>query len=202
VVVRYPKDHPKRSDMRAYAQRLDDAYEMIRSKLAVTFDDRITVYLYDSAEQGRRFTGRALAFAAPEDRTVHMTTENTIAHEMVHVVALAVGYAQMPLFGEGIAVWLDGEPDGSHHDKAAKLMREGKLPSLETLLMRFRDDEVTSYAAAGSFTGFVITTCGLDAFKRIYVAADPVASAPQVLKVSLADLDAAWRKSLEAPAPR
>lgn len=198
VVVRYPKDHPRRSDMRAYAQRLDDAYEMIRTKLGVTFEDAVTVYVYDSAEQGRRFTGRTLAFAAPEDRTVHMTMDNTIAHELVHVVALAVGYAQLPLFGEGIAVWLDGEGDAAHHDKAAKLLREQRLPSLDTLLKRFREDEGTSYAAAGSFTGFVIATCGLDAFKRIYLAADPVAAAPEMLGKSLADLDAAWRKSLEA----
>ena len=101
-----------------------------------------------------------------------------------------LGEYDVPLFGEGIAVWLDGEGEASHHDAAAKLLREKRLPSLETLLKRFRDDEGTSYAAAGSFTGFVISTCGIDAFKRMYLAADPIGAAPEVIGKSLADLDA------------
>lgn len=196
VVVRFPKDHPMRAGMRAHAERLDAAYESICTRLAVKYDEKITVYLYASKDQGRRFTGRTLAFAEPEGRTVHQTTENTLGHEMTHVIALAVGYAQLPLFGEGLGVWLDGQPDELHHQQAAVLLREGKLPSQDTLLTRFRDDESTSYPAAGSFVGFLIETCGLDAFKRIYVMPDPVAQAPQVLGKSLAELDSLWRTAI------
>jgi hypothetical protein len=197
VVVRYPKDHPHRSDMRAYAQKLDAAYEAIRTKLAVSFEEKVTVYVYDSADQGRRFTGRTLAFAAVEDRAVHLTMENSIAHELVHVLAASIGYAQVPLFGEGLAVWLDGESEASHHDVAAKMLREGRLPSLEVLLSGFREDEGVSYPAAGSFAGFVIGTAGLEAFKRLYVAPDPRGVAREVLGMSLEEVDGLWRKSLE-----
>ncbi len=193
VLVRYPKDHPRRSDMRAYAARLDAAYEAIRTKLGIDFNDKVTVFLYVSDEQGRRFTGRTLAFAAPEDRTVHQKIDNTIGHELVHVLALAVGYAQVPLFGEGLAVWLDGETEQSHHDRAAQLLRDQKLPSLENLLAHFRADEAVTYPAAGSFVGFVIETCGIDALKRIYLAPDPVASAPVTLGHGLDELDQMWR---------
>ena len=196
VVVRFPKDHPRRTGMREYAESLDATYESIRRALAIEYADKITVYLYTNKDQGRRFTGRTLAFAEPETHSVHQTMENTLGHEMAHVIALGVGYAQAPLFGEGLGVWLDGEPADGHHARAAALLHEDQLPALDELLARFREDEKRTYPAAGSFVGFVIDTCGLDAFKRIYVAPDPVASAPEVLGASLADLDARWRAML------
>lgn len=196
VVVRHPADHPGAAQMREYAARLDAAYESSRRRLGVAFDDKVTVYLYADKEQGLRFTGRPLAFASPGERAVHQTMENTIGHELTHVVALGIGYAQVPLFGEGVAVWLDGDTDDLHHERAAELLAAGKLPTLGTLLSNFRDDESVTYPAAGSFCGFVITTCGIEAFRRVYVAPDPVASAPSTLGKSLETLDAEWRAFL------
>ena len=166
----------------------------------MAFDDKVTVYLYADKEQGLRFTGRPLAFASPGERAVHQTMENTVGHELTHVVALGIGYAQVPLFGEGVAVWLDGDTDDLHHTRAADLLAAGKLPTLATLLDNFRDDESVTYPAAGSFCGFVIATCGLEAFRRVYVAPDPVASAPSTLGKSLETLDAEWRAFLRSRA--
>lgn len=196
VVVRHAPDHPRAREMRGYVERLDATYETIRKRLGTRFDDVVTVYLYADKAEGERLTGRPLAFAAPSEHAVHQTMDNTIGHELTHVIALGVGYAQVPLFGEGIAVWLDGDTDDAHHDRAAELLREGKLPTLEFMLARFREDEAVTYPASGSFTGFVVATCGLEAFRRVYVAPDPVAAAPQMLGRSLAELDAAWRAFL------
>lgn len=198
VIVRHPPEHPRRREIEAYVKRLDAAYETVRKRLGVRFDDVVTVFLHVDKVEGERLTGRPLAFASPYERAVHQTMENTISHELTHVIALGIGQAHAPLLGEGIAVWLDGEPEGSHHERAAALAREGKLPTLDVLLTRFREDESLTYPAAGSFVGFVIETRGIERFRRIYVSTDPVADAPEILGAPLAEIDAAWRASLAA----
>ncbi|MBL8858038.1 MAG: hypothetical protein JNL28_06015 [Planctomycetes bacterium] len=196
ITLKFAPDHPQAAEMKEWAAKFAAAYGMARTRMAVAFDEPITVYVYTDEEQGKRFTGRALAFASPHDRTVHQTLANTLGHELSHVIAQGIGYAQVELFGEGLAVWCDGSTDEAHHDRAAQLLRNGKLPTLATLLDDFRSDEARTYPAAGSFCGYVIATAGLDALKRIYVTPDPVGHAQKVFGKSLATLDEEWREFL------
>jgi hypothetical protein len=196
IVLRYPKDHPHAAEMSRLGARLEKAYEDIVKRLDVRFGEKITVYVYRDGEDGKRLTGRELDYANPEGRAVHQRFESTAGHEMAHVIALELGYSQTGLFGEGLAVWLNGDAPREHHAQAAKLLKDGKLPSLDALLTRFRD-EASAYPAAGSFCGYLIEKHGLGAFKKLYPLPDPARASREVLGASLEDVDAAWRKSLE-----
>jgi hypothetical protein len=196
VVVRYPKNHPRASGMKEYAQALDAGFETVTKKIAVEYTGKITAFVYANKEQGQSMTGRPLAFANPEGKAVHQTMANTISHEMTHVIALSIGSAQTALCGEGLGVWCDGASDVEHHARAAELAKQGTLPAMATLLGDFRGNEALSYPAAGSFVGYVIATFGLDAFKRLYLDPDPAAHSKAVLGKPLDDVDRDWRAFL------
>jgi hypothetical protein len=196
LVLRYPPG-VRAVSMQQLGKRLDEAYEDIRKRLAVTYDDPITVFLYRDMEQGKQLTGGDLDFASPETRTVHQTFNSTPAHEMVHVIGVKMGTPETHLLGEGIAVYLNGAPPKVHHQKAAQLLAGKKLPSLKSLVEEFREQEL-GYPAAGSFCGFLIETYGLEKFKEMYPTADAPAAFLKVLEMSLDDLERKWHEFLAA----
>src|SRR6185295_11131323 len=71
LVLRYPKDHPRASGMKAFGEKLDRAFEDVVKSLGVDYTDRITAYLYRDDFQGKNLTGRDLDFANPEGRAIH-----------------------------------------------------------------------------------------------------------------------------------
>lgn len=196
LVLRYPPDHPWASDLESHAERFEQALAAIETALEIEVREPITMFLYRDDTQGKALTGRPLAYAEAERRAVHQGPTNTPGHELVHVVALDMGYAQTGLFGEGLAVWLDGQPGAYHHARAAELLRAGTLPSLDALLDDFRAQE-QGYPAAGSFVGWILETYGLDALRRLYPVRDLRAAFPQVVGKSVAELEEAWRAALE-----
>ena len=195
LLLRYPPDHPRARGIAEYGKRLDRAYEDIVRSLGVEYDERITVMLYRDAEQGQRLTGRELDFANPEGRTVHQRPNSTLGHEMVHCIALRLGAAQCGLFGEGIAVWLDGEGAKLRHQAAAELLAKGELPTLAALVDDFAA-QAQGYPAAGSFCGWLIEAHGIGRFREVYATADPRAALRGALGKELEELDAAWRAYL------
>jgi len=198
LTLRYSPDPGVVAAIPELAKRLDPAYEEIRKALAVDYKEKITMYVYRDNDEGQPLVGRELDFAEPDQRTVHQTVHSTLSHEMTHCIARAIGYAQTGLFGEGLAVYFNGAPPEFHHQTAAKLLADGKLPSLDSLLKDFRGQE-NSYPAAGSFCGFVIETFGIEKFKTLYLSTDPAAIAPDVLGAPLADVEAKWRTKLKTP---
>ena len=196
LVLRFPPDHALAGEMGSYGARLEEALDRITSVLGVEVSDPITVYLYRDASQGRALTGRDLAYAEPERRAVHQDASHTPGHELAHVVALQLGYAQTGLLGEGLAVWLNGASPEAHHERARELLAKGEPPSMDELLGDFRG-QTSGYPAAGSFCGWLIETHGLDALSRLYPSKDLDAAAQAALGRSMADLDTAWRRSLQ-----
>lgn len=180
------------------SKRMDAAYEEIKKALAVDYGDRITVYIYKDGEEGKILVGRDLDFAEPDSRMVHQTVHSTLSHEMTHCIARAIGYAQTGLFGEGLAVWFNGNKPEETHRIAAKLLADGKLPGVDEMLHDFRKQE-NGYPAAGSFCGFVIETYGIDKFKKLYVLTDPAAAAQEVLGASFDEVEKGWLAKLKSP---
>lgn len=195
LVIRHPADHPLAAGIEAYGERMEHALAGIADTLGVRVDEPITVFLYRDKAQGEALTGRPLAFAEPERRAVHQDATNTLGHELTHVVALQLGYAQTGLFGEGIAVWLDGTPPSVHHERASALLESGELPPLDALLADFRGQE-RGYPAAGSFCGWLLETHGLAAMRALYPRKDLDAAARATLGRGIAELDTDWRAFL------
>jgi len=197
LLLRYSPDNPRAKEIESYGDKLDQTFEDIVKRLAVEYSDRITVYIYRDGDEGKKLTGRELDFSAPEDKTVHQTANSTLGHEMVHCVALKIGYAQTGLLGEGIAVYLNGAPPEEHHKRAANLVAKGALPTQKQLLEEFRN-QANGYAAAGSFCGYLVETFGIEKFKQLYVRTDPAEISSAVLGKSFEDVDADWRAFLKS----
>jgi hypothetical protein len=194
-VLRHSPRHPQASQMKAKLAELEQSKRATCQALEVEFDEPITVYLYSDLDEGRQLTGATLDFADPEGRQVHQQWNSYIGHEMVHVIAHnSLQYGKTGILGEGIAVWLNGQ-FRSHHGDAKKLLDEGQLPSVKDLLERFREVE-NSYPAAGSFTGFLIETQGLEVFKELYPLADPSARLKELTGKSFEDLEPEWHAHL------
>ena len=196
VELRYPPDHPLADEIAAYAARLDAAYERVRSALGVPgYDERITVWSYKDRAQGRALTGRELAFADGPGRAVHMHPANTDGHELVHVIARAVGPTQAEWLSEGIAVWLDGTAPRTHRQRAHELLRDGALPGLDALFTRFRSLEA-GYPAAGALVGYLIEREGMATFLRLYTSDQPRAALESLYDAALEELESAWHARL------
>ena len=110
-------------------------------------------------------------------------------HEVVHLYSAAFGRT-VALWSEGLAVAFQTNPQGgdlSPHwsgvlldDWVRRFHAEGRLIAISDLLttadFRRFDDSVT-YPEAGSFTRFVIDTCGLQGMKQMFGAVATGASA-------------------------
>jgi len=197
IALRFSPAHPSAKQMKDYLRRLEESKRATCSALDVEFPERITVYLYRDDEEGRLLAGRDLDFADPRGRAVHQRWESFIGHEMVHVIAHTVlGDAKTGILGEGIAVWLNGQTPQQHHARAAALMRDGRLPSVDALVGDFRAQS-EGYPSAGSFCGFFLETYGLEAFKRLYPLGDPSAAAKEAVGKTFPEMDAEWREYLK-----
>lgn len=197
IVLRSAKDHPHAAEMKAYANRLTQAKDEICRRLELEFPETITVFLYKDLDQGRLLTGGTLDFADPAQRRVHQRWESFIGHEMVHVIAhTTLQNAGTPLLGEGIAVWLNGQPEEAHHRRAAEIQAQGKLPAVADLVQGLREQD-RAYPAAGSFCGFLIETHGLEVFKELYPLEDPSARLLELAGASFLDLEPAWHEHLK-----
>ena len=58
-------------------------------------------------------------------------------------------------------------------------------------------DQGQGYPAAGSFTGFLIDTHGLEVFKQIYPLADPSARAKELVGKSFVEMETDWHAELD-----
>lgn len=197
IVLRHAADHPEASRMKAYAQSLRASKAATCQALEVEFEEDITVFLYKSNEEGKLLTGGNLDFADPKGRAVHQGWNSYIGHEMVHVIAHnTLQYGRTGILGEGIAVWLNGQPAERHHRRAQELLGAGELPSVERLLSAFRE-ESNGYPAAGSFCGFLLEAHGLELFKQVYPLEDPSAKAKELVGLSFPEMEADWHELLE-----
>jgi hypothetical protein len=197
LLLRYPPDHPRAAEMKDFGEKLDAAFESICAALGIDYGERVTAWLYRDGEEGQRLTGRALAFADPEGRAFHQGPGNSLAHELVHVLALKLGYAQTAALGEGLAAWLDGNGAEWHREQARKLLEAGTLPSVAALFEQFREQK-DGYPAAASLCGYLIETWGMPKFVKLYVSTDPRKAAPAVLGTDFAAIEEAWHASLRA----
>jgi hypothetical protein len=169
-------------------------------ELGVSPPPRVAYYRYASKQQKAELTGNG-GNAHTDLRAIYTIWPGD-AHEIVHILTQQWGETDRALLGEGIAVHASGNWQGRPVDDYARdLLVAGKIPPLSTLASTddaFRGaDSLVTYAAAGSFVGYLVRLKDMAAFKRVYVAGAPL---DERLKAEygkdLAALDAEWRASL------
>jgi len=201
------------------AQRLardcDFRVNQLEARLGVRENERITAFMFRSANEKRALMGAARVYIAkPWRREVYLQLSDfphpVIAHELAHIVARHAargpfgiaghlgGLIPEPTLVEGLAVALDptSRDELTPHQwaKAAQLAKVA--PSLEALLgpSFFGTNQALAYTLAGSFLSHVLETRGQEKVREIYRRADVVA----VLGKPWKELEAEWRRALES----
>jgi len=168
----------------------------------------VDVWLYDDARRQGSLTGaRGFIFAKPWQRSLHLHAVRgrvrSLDHELVHVLAAEFGpppfrASWLPGMTEGLAVALAGRMDRepAAHARAAAALAAGDLPDVEGFLglRAFGGSGMgRSYAAAGSFCGWLLMAHGPAPVREAYRTGD----LEEAFGEPLADLQDGWFAFLE-----
>lgn len=156
----------------------EESYRLVRRFLGVGGPERVTYRKYPTVAIKEELSGRG-GNAHRVGHTIH-TIWATDRHEIVHVLADRWGDPPA-LLAEGLAVHLSGGWQGRPvREFARSLVRAGRWipPSkiLSTRAFRSRPDQRT-YAVAGAFVEWVLTTGGKKTLRALYRALRNGASA-------------------------
>jgi hypothetical protein len=213
LTLRYASGGPWARDIALHARDFEFRWTELRQTLGTAPDGKITCWLFDSAEQKRRYLGAShTQIAKPWRREIYLQHADwphpVVKHELAHVLAGAFGD---PIFHvarrgfhfsvgliEGAAVAADDPPQRVSLDQQVKIMRaEGLLPPLERIFGPgfFAYSGPQAYTAAGSFCRFLIETRGAERFRALYRSAGDFAS---VYGEPLQALERAWLQRVDA----
>lgn len=200
-------------DAELVARDCDAHLASVERYLGVRGPERVTVYLFASAEDKGRLTGAShTQIAKPWRGEIYLQAapypHPVLGHELAHVVAGAVGRGPFrvagPLGGllpdpgriEGLAVAAapDEDDDLTPTEWSRAMLDLRILPPLEAIfrLSFFGQNASKAYTVAGAFTSYLYETRGAEAIRRWY-AGDDLRS---ITGKSLAELDQEFRTSL------
>jgi len=181
----YPKEalHDRQVQVIKGEAEFQYAIDAERMKEALKPGEKISVYLYPSAESKRKFIGTSTTnIAKPWRREIHLTLdsfEETFRHEVVHVLAADIGLpiicaSDRMALNEGYATAIDWDWGRfSPHEYAAALQRDKLLGDPESLFefTGFATHQGSyAYVLAGSFSRYLIDRYGVSSFKAVFPA--------------------------------
>jgi hypothetical protein len=151
----------------------------------------------------RRIVGiallRANAIVIADDTDV----EKFMRHELAHLFAAKWNLQAPRLLVEGLATFLQGDWNGRPLDFAAlSLLRNGtrRFPLSFKYPFTFpKKHSAELYILAGSFTAFLISRFGWDAYRRLYRSAHTFnlgRKFRRILGISLSEAESQWRREL------
>ena len=181
----YPKEALRDREVQVLKGEAEFQYaiDADRMKGSLKPGEKISVYLYASAESKRQFIGTSTTnIAKPWRREIHLTLdsfEETFRHEVVHVLAAESGLpiicaSNRMALNEGYATAIDWDWGRfSPHEYAAALQRDKLLGNPEALfeLTGFATQQgAYAYVVAGSFARYLIDRYGINSFKEVFPA--------------------------------
>jgi hypothetical protein len=181
--------------------------------LGIDPPERVTAWVYRSAEEKRRLVGAAATeYAKPWLREIHLvdgpSPHPLLRHELVHAAAaeIARGPLRVPARAavlvsaglvEGLAAALE-TPRGRFtvHEWSRAARDLGLLPDLARIVGPagfYAEPPARAYAAAGSFLAFLLERRGAAVVREAYRTGDVAAAA----RAPLAALAEEWRRFLD-----
>ncbi|MBI4758293.1 MAG: hypothetical protein HY783_04745 [Chloroflexi bacterium] len=165
-VFHYAPAYSRQSEIAAYAARHDAAFEYNCNYLGVTLNNKVSFYVYDELAEG---------FAVPEWNEISADDDQSVGHEMTHIIAFHIAgeRQKIKLIDEGVATWLNhSRRVTDHHQAAWEYIQEHDLFPLAELAHNktFRRQRLQPYYPAASFVGYLIENYGLDAFRQLWTA--------------------------------
>ncbi len=184
-IIRYDDLPSIRDDIEQIALDHEYRYDQLRKFFGFELNSKIRSYIYTDGEMKRRLQGSQNAHMAdPFNLEIHLLHDpfphRSLKHELAHLFAgeFQPVFKLSPAVGliEGAAeaaAWDDARM--TPHQKSKHMLLEERLPRLKTLMSPvgfWQTPSGRSYAAAGSFSRWLIEEHGIEAFGRAYAAGD------------------------------
>jgi len=192
--------------------RLEAELRDLKKTLALDSLPNISIFIYQNADEKRKYTGAEnVEFTKTWRNEIHITEQSfpsTIRHELVHILFARFGIPRLGLSNsiglvEGIAVAFETPDfDWTLHELAAAILKNNLAPQrLESLLGSFgfwTGLGATSYTLMGSFVRYLIESYGIEKFKAVYADSDFM----RAYNKPLSGLMLEWKEFLaEQPVP-
>lgn len=169
----------------------EKAYAQITKKLSINPKGKITLFLYDTSEQGKKLTLRELGFAQGFEKRCHLEfgpkREQTFGHEITHVISYEWGIPSSALFGEGLAVYLD--QTGRNEYEWCKDNKDKLLHTKELAYSFFKHSSEITYPQSAAFVRFIDETYGTEILKKLYQSRNLEKSWKELTGKDLEDLN-------------
>ncbi len=161
-------------DRVAFARRYEGAYADIAQWFGGGPEEKIRFLLWSSQEEADEGGIGQLGFSKPEIFLVHARIQQTVGHEMTHVISY---HALNPtvrngLINEGIAVYMD-QTNRDQMEKARSLREAGEAEAIMVSIPAMWEDwslapSEYSYPLAGAFVSMLIDKGGKDKFLEFF----------------------------------
>jgi hypothetical protein len=157
----------KGMDEAAFARAHEEAFHRISAVFGDKVPRKIRFFVWGSDEDAARAGVRSLGFARPEYCLIHSRVNQTVGHELTHVLA---HHGLKPrhktgLISEGTAVFFDGRAGDRMARATGALRGRSDALQLETLWLHWdRWPDAVSYPVAGAWVGRLIDRGGQAAF--------------------------------------
>lgn len=213
----YGSDEPHAQRLLGYAV---ESLTRLQEEMGVTVDQPIRIYVYDSKSdmslalprKSDAYDDRVLTLGVVVDEGTllilgsHSDVEQTIAHELAHVVVgLATDnpYAELPRWlDEGLAMISEGELPADNRRELETAIRRDALISVRSLSGYTGDPEEVDlfYGEVYSLVDFLLKTYGKEKMAQLLSAVREglyqEEALQQVYGFGLDELDRLWRQSL------
>ncbi len=211
--VHAPRELPP-AELERLRDDCDYRVRIAEADLGVRQRERVTAFLFRSADEKRRLMGAAHTYIAkPWRNEVYLQLRGwphpVLGHEIVHVVAANAadgpfrvggrlgGWLPDPALIEGVAVAVAWDAhDGLTPHQWARALRElDMMPPLERVvgLSFLGEPPRNAYTVAGSFIRYVMDTYGAAPVRRAYRTGDVAAAVGK----SIDELEIEWHEFLE-----
>jgi Flp pilus assembly protein TadD len=205
--IYYSSDKVSDDRIKWIAAEHEFRYLQVSRMLQVNLLDKIDSYIYPTPELKRRLIGTSTTdIAKPWRKEIHLNLdsfEETLRHELVHVLAGAFGMpilriSPSPGLIEGLAVACDWDAgDRTPHQFSAALFKFGLVSDVHGIFsfagFASKPSSV-SYLLSGSFCRYLIDEYGLRRFMAVY----PWAQFQRAYKKPLGELLEEWKEYLQS----
>lgn len=168
---RFHFQHMEAPEIENYVSKREVAYEKINAFFKSTLPKKIDFYVWESREDAKRILKANLGFAKPDFCVVHTHYQQTIGHEMTHVISnFSTKFLNKTgLINEGTAVCFDQANQNREQIVKDWLKANGKKVSIVEIWDNWKGyPEELTYPLSGLFVKELIDKFGQEKFIEFF----------------------------------
>lgn len=153
-----------------FIEERESVFEQLVARFPATLPGKIDFFVWNSTDDGVNQLGASLGFARPEELLVHCRYNQTIGHEMTHIIIHQAFHPKTKsrLINEGVAVLYDFSGRLKMDDAKAAARNSAEPISIKDMWMRGAAfDESLLYPVGGAWLGFLETKLSAEVFRQV-----------------------------------